>query len=293
MAHAVTVAPPPFTLPGLVVHTVPAATDNLVWIAVCERTGAAAVVDGPSAEEALAYAQEHGLLIEQVWVTHTHGDHVGIVRDLAARGGLRGRRVFGPPAVRDAVRLDPPLEVLTDPVGEGSAFRLGEVEVRVLETPGHLDGHVSFLAGQALFCGDTLFTGGCGFLFDGPPDAMFRSLMRLAACAPETRVCCAHEYTLDNLRFAWLVEPDNEALAARIRDVRSRRARGECTVPSTIALERATNPFLRPGSPTLIRRVAERLPERDLSTPLAVFAATRALKDRKDHRAIGDHELPS
>jgi hydroxyacylglutathione hydrolase len=121
---------------------------------------------------------------------------------------------------------------------------------------------------------------------------MFDSLLRLAALPGDTRVCCAHEYTEDNLRFAWMVEPDNDALAARIRRDWALRAEGRCTVPSTIEDERATNPFLRPGSESLRAQLRERMPDADLSTHDAVFAATRRLKDRKDHRQRDDVVLP-
>lgn len=287
MPHVVPRPDGPFEACGgaLRVHVVPAAQDNLIWIAECVATGACAVVDGPDAEGALAYAEAHGLRIEAVWNTHTHGDHVGINRDLARRGRLAGLRVFGP------ARAAADVPGLTDPVDEGGVVRLGNLEARVLLTEGHIDGHVSYVFGDVLFCGDTLFTGGCGYLFSGPAPTMFRSLLRLAELPGETRVCCGHEYTEDNLRFAWWIEPDNAALAERIRRVWAVRAEGRSAVPSTIADEQATNPFLRPGSPTLVRRVSDES-GRVLRTPDEVFAATRALKDSKRHRAVPDAALP-
>jgi hydroxyacylglutathione hydrolase len=159
-------------------------------------------------------------------------------------------------------------------------------------TEGHLDGHISFVFGDVLFCGDTLFGGGCGYLFDGPPAKMYHSLERLAQLDGSTRVCCAHEYTADNLRFAWSVEPDNEELALRIRKVWSIRRDGGSTVPSTIDDERHTNPFLRQHSATLRKHVAAAFPDTDLEDPEAVFAATRRLKDRKDYRQLSDEALP-
>ena len=121
---------------------------------------------------------------------------------------------------------------------------------------------------------------------------MFQSLMRLAQLPGDTRVCCAHEYTEDNLRFAWFVEPNNDALAERIRDVWTRRARGECTVPSTIALEQATNPFLRPGSPTILQRLIEESGPQLEGDWTAIFTATRQLKNDKTYRERGDEALP-
>lgn len=288
MNHVVTVPTPPFrTADGrLEVHQVPVWQDNLVWIAVCTATGDAAAVDGPEADAVLAYCAAHDLRLTTILNTHTHMDHVGINHQLARSGALGRYRVFGPR------RKAADVPGLTDPVDEGSKARVGDVELDVLRTEGHIDGHVSYVASDVLFCGDTLFAAGCGYLFDGPPEAMFESLRRLTELDEATRVCCAHEYTEDNLRFAWSVEPDNAALAERIRRVFALRAEGRCAVPSTIGEERATNPFVRHASPTLRANVAKAFPARTLDTPEAIFAATRALKDRKDYRATGDAALP-
>ncbi|MEN0066645.1 MAG: hydroxyacylglutathione hydrolase [Myxococcota bacterium] len=286
--HVVTRPPKPWIAAEgtLRIHTVPAATDNLVWIVEHVATGQAAIVDGPDAEATLVYCDEQKLAVAAIWNTHTHGDHIGINRDLIRRKRLEGVEVIGPASRASEV------PGLTRGVGEGDAIRLGDVEGRVMLTEGHLNGHVSFVLGDVVFCGDTLFAGGCGYLFDGPPARMFDSLMRLAALPGNTRVCCAHEYTQDNLRFAWSVEPDNEALAKRIRQVWDLRSQGGCTVPSTIDEERATNPFLRPGSPTLRTAITAAEPHADLSTPAHTFAATRRLKDTKAYRAAGDAGLP-
>ena len=183
---------------------------------------------------------------------------------------------------------------LTEAVDEGDRVALWGVAVEVLRTEGHLDGHVSYVVGEALFCGDTLFGAGCGYLFDGPAAKMHASLARLAALAGETLVCCAHEYTWDNLRFAWSVEPDNAALAERIRAARVARAAGRSLVPSTVALERATNPFLRGEVPTLRAAAAAALGrcDTDRLDGLAVFTALRALKDTGAYRAIADGAMP-
>ncbi len=288
MPHDVTRPTPPFasTTGRFEVHQIPAAQDNLVWVLVCTATGDAAVVDGPSANELLPYLDDRGLHLTAVLNTHHHGDHVGVNADLLRRQRLEGLEVYGPAKKASLV------PGLTRGVDEGDVVRIGKLEGRVLLTEGHVDGHLSFVFDDVVFCGDTMFGAGCGYLFDGPPTKMHASLERLAALAPETRVCCAHEYTLDNLRFAWSVEPENEALAARIRSARQIRAEGGSTVPSTVALERATNPFLRHHVPALRARVAAAVPERAMRTPAEIFAATRALKDRKDYRAIPDDELP-
>jgi len=150
---------------------------------------------------------------------------VGINTDLADRGLLAKMRVVGPAKARDAV------PGITEAVDEGDAVTFGPVTAKVMLTEGHINGHVSYVFEDVVFCGDTLFAGGCGYLFDGPPAKMHDSLTRLSQLAPETRVCCAHEYTQDNLRFAWSVEPENETLARRIKDVWARRGKGECVCP--------------------------------------------------------------
>ncbi len=288
MGHVVTRPTAPFTVldGALEVHQVPAATDNLVWVLVCTATREAAAVDGPGVSEVRAWAAGRDLRLRTILNTHVHHDHIGINLALQREGALDGWRVVG------ARRTASAIPGLTDPVDEGDEVRIGRVRGRVMLTEGHIDGHISYVFGEALLCGDTLFTGGCGYLFSGPPEKMFDSLMRLAALPGQTRVCCAHEYTQDNLRFAWSVEPDNPALADRIRRVWAIRAEGGCAVPSTLDEERATNPFLRPGSPSIRAAVARAFPDRDLSTHAAVFAATRALKDTRAYRALGDADLP-
>ena len=288
MAHAVSRPTAPFLAAGgrLEVCQVPAAQDNLIWVVIDPQAKEAAAVDGPDAAAVLDYCGARGVRLTAVLNTHTHFDHVGINADLERRGLLRGLRVVGAKATADAV------PGLTEPVDDGSAVQLGPVEGQVLLTEGHMNGHISFVFDDLLFCGDTLFAGGCGRVFDGPAEKMHASLERLAALPESTRVCCAHEYTQDNLRFAWSVEPDNEQLAARIREVWATRASGGSAVPSTVGAERATNPFLRGSSLTLRRAVASAMPDARLETAVEVFRATRALKDRGDHRRLGDEDLP-
>lgn len=288
MAHVVTVAPQPFLGMGdaLRVVALPAAEDNLVWVLECTRTREAAIVDGPDAEAALAWIAAQGLKLVAVLNTHTHGDHIGVNRDLAERGLLSGLRVIGPRVVASDV------PGLTEPVDEGDTVTVGALSATVIRTDGHLRGHVCYRFGDVLFSGDTLFTGGCGYLFDGTAADMEDSLRRLADLPGDTRVCCAHEYTQDNLRFAWTVEPGNVELALRIRRVWEARARGETVVPSTLAEERATNPFLRLDSPELLARVHVAMPDRPLGTAAEVLGAVRAWKDTRRHRAVGDEALP-
>ncbi len=288
MKHVVTQMPRPFSLRSgrIEVHQIPSWTDNLIWLLVDAKTGEAAAIDGPRADEVLAYCDTHGFRLKVIMNTHTHPDHIGINTDLAKRGLLQEMRVVGSELRKDEI------PGISEPINDGDTVSFAGVEGRVLLTEGHIDGHVSYLFEDALFCGDTLFTGGCGYLFDGPPIKMWESLTRLAGLDPQTRVCCAHEYTQDNLRFAWSVEPENADLAARIRDVWARRARGESTVPSTIGLELKTNPFLRSSAPELNEKICQANPHLVPTDSAAIFAATRALKDEKSYRAIEDRELP-
>lgn len=288
MKHVVDKPREPFeSRTGLLeVHQVPAWEDNLIWVGVCKRSGTTFAVDGPDAGGTLEYCEARGLSLTTILNTHTHGDHIGINQDLERRGLLQSMRVIGSRQRADDV------PGLTEGVGEGDTVRVGELDVQVMLTEGHIDGHVSYLIDGVLFCGDTLFAGGCGYLFDGPPTKMFDSLSRLRALDEDTHVCCAHEYTQDNMRFAWSVDADNAALAERIRDVWAVRGKGGCTVPSSIGLERATNPFMRFDAPALRQRVAAAWPDRTLDTDADVFAATRALKDRKDYRERSDGDLP-
>ncbi len=244
----------------------------------------AAVVDGPNAQGALAVCAAEGLTLTTLLTTHTHGDHIGLHHHLDLEGRLASLRVVGAAATASAI------PGLTDPVAQGDVVTFGGVPLTVWRTDGHLTGHVCYLGGDAAFVGDTLFAGGCGKVFDGPMSAMADSLMRLGALPSQTAVFCAHEYTLDNLAFAWWVEPESEPLRARIRAVRALRAQGRCSVPSTMAEEQATNPYLRPGSPQLRARLAELVPEAPLETTADVIGALRRLKDTGRHRQVVDLE---
>lgn len=288
MAHVVTRPTEPFRTSGgeLEIHQIPAWQDNLIWLVVCTQSGQAAAVDGPMAGGVLDYCEAKGFELTTIFNTHTHGDHIGINADLAGRGRLASMRVVGPAlAAKDVPGI-------TEPVSEGDAVSFGAATGKVMLTEGHINGHISYVFDDVLFCGDTMFGAGCGYLFDGPPQKMFASLTRLAALDPTTRVCCAHEYTEDNLRFAWSVEPDNEHLAQRIQETWRLRADGGCSVPSTIGDERATNPFLRHHSSSLVERVGAAMKGAALDSPAAIFAATRGLKDRKDYRQRSDDDLP-
>ena len=288
MSHVVRVPPAVFSIAGgaLQVHALPAASDNLCWLLVDPVASQAWVVDGPDAAATLAACERLGVRLVGVLNTHTHGDHVGINRDLLRQGLLEGLRVTGARATAAAV------PGLTEAVEDGDEITVAGATALVLRTDGHIDGHLCFHFDGAIFCGDTLFTAGCGRLFDGPASAMFASLSRLRQLPDATRVCCAHEYTWDNLRFAWLVESGNTALADRVVQVRAGRSEGRSAVPSTIGEERATNPFLRWDVATVRAAVIAAWPGQRLTSDVDVFAALRAWKDRGDYREIDDGALP-
>ncbi len=259
------------------VKGIPAAKDNIIWLIACSRTGKAALVDGPLAKPALKVIEAEGLELEAILNTHTHPDHIGLNLALRKAGTLASLRVVG---CRERASDIPGL---TEPVDEGDEVSLGDARGRVMRTEGHIRGHISFVFENFVFCGDTMFGAGCGYLFDGPPEAMHESLQRLASLPPETKVCCAHEYTEDNLRFAYSIEPENAALRERIRTTRRLREKGESSVPSTIAVERSTNPFVRVDSEELLAQLRLQS-ESSLNSPAEIFAAARELKNTGAYR---------
>jgi len=252
---------------AITVEPIPAFDDNYLWLLV--RGPDAAVVDPGDADPVLQRLQQRKLALRAILVTHHHGDHVGGVAALAR---ATGARVYGPRDERIPAR-----DVA---VGDGDRIDVLGVTFDVLEVPGHTLGHIAYHAAaqRLLFCGDTLFAAGCGRLFEGTAAQMTASLAGLASLPADTRVYCAHEYTLSNLRFALAVEPGNEALRERQHRCRALRDRGEPTVPSTIGEELATNPFLRCAVPA-VRDAAEARAGRSLPTTEAVFAVVREWKN--------------
>lgn len=252
----------------------PAFTDNYVWL--LHEGKRALVVDPGDAAPVLQALQAHALQLDSILVTHHHADHTGGIQALER---VTGAAVYGP--ARESI---PGTSIAQQ---EGDKVHALGLEFTVLDVPGHTAGHIAFYAAECndrplLFCGDTLFSGGCGRLFEGTPAQMLASLDKLAALPGETLVCCAHEYTLDNLRFASTVEPGNEALAAwQARCVES-RASGRPTLPTSITQELLINPFLR-SRHAAVRMAVGRfaaLPAEDAGTDAAVFAALRQWKNQ-------------
>lgn len=245
---------------------VPALDDNYIWL-LRDDAGRAVIVDPGDAVPVLAALDDapppHAIL-----VTHHHPDHVGGIPDLLDQ--WPGLPVFAP--------ADPRIPIATQRVREGDVLALGPWAFRVLELPGHTRSHVGYVADGVVFCGDTLFSLGCGRLFEGTPAQMLDSLDRLAALPGETRVCCTHEYTLANAAFALAVDPGNPDLQSRVVQARAQRATGAPTLPTTLLSERACNPFLRSRDPAL-RDALARHAGQPVADDVEAFALLRRWKD--------------
>lgn len=248
------------------VIAIPAFTDNYIWLLRHGRH--AAVVDPGDEGQVNRYLALYGLELSAILITHHHIDHIGGITKLTRQWAVP---VFGPRGETIAG--------VTRPVGEPDVITLPrlDLEFKVLDVPGHTLGHVAYYGANLLFCGDTLFGGGCGRVFEGTPAQMLASLDKLAALPPQTRIHCAHEYTEANLRFALRVDPENHALAARTARVMDMRAKFEPSLPSRLDEELATNPFLRVREPAVIEAARARGATDD---PVSVFAAIRDWKNR-------------
>lgn len=253
----------------------PAFADNYIWMLHDSRH--AVVVDPGDATPVAQALQDTGLQLQAILVTHHHADHVGGVQALRE---ATGARVYGP--ARE--RIPEPLTRLA----QGQSIDVLGLTWQVLDVPGHTAGHIAYHCAEVdangdrsplLFCGDTLFSGGCGRLFEGTPAQMQASLDRLAALPDDTRVCCTHEYTLSNLRFARAVEPGNTSLLHYQSQCEALRARGEPTLPSRMALERGINPFLRTREAAVAEAARMHDPQVDPEDAVAVLAALRQWKN--------------
>ena len=232
---------------------IPVLSDNYVWLVREAATGAVMVVDPAVAEPVLAEADKRGWAITHIWNTHWHPDHTG---GNAAIKAATGCTITGPAA--EAERI-PTLDVRVE---GGDVVTFGELEAQVIDVPAHTAGHIAFhfARERVIFVGDTLFAMGCGRLFEGTAAQMFQNMQTLASLPEDTQVYCAHEYTQSNGRYALSAEPGNAALIARMKQVDADRAAGLATVPTTIGLERATNPFMRAAT---VEQLAERRAAKD------------------------------
>jgi hydroxyacylglutathione hydrolase len=250
-------------------HQFQCLSDNFGVLAHDPVTGATASLDAPEAAPVLAALKDKGWNLTDIWLTHHHPDHIGATAELKAN--FPRARVVG--AKKDAARL-PPLDLA---VGEGDEPRLGQGGAIVFETPGHTLGHLAyyFPDDNVVVVGDTLFSLGCGRVMEGTMPMMHETLMRLADLPGETQVYCGHEYTEANGRFAVTVDPENNLLTERVREVAELRAKGKFTLPTTIALELETNPFLRAANPQLQKSLGL-----ELADPVDVFTNLRERKNR-------------
>ncbi|MCG7896897.1 MAG: hydroxyacylglutathione hydrolase [Candidatus Thiodiazotropha weberae] len=246
--------------------------DNYIWALRNPGASTAVAVDPGDETPLLNWLQENSLTLSAVLLTHHHYDHVGGVPEL--REAFPDLKVFGPAGES--------IKGVTEPLHEGDRPLIPglDADFQVLELPGHTAGHIAYLGEQALFCGDTLFAAGCGRVFDGTMTQLANSLQRIAQLPAETKIYCAHEYTLDNLGFARWVEPESEAVMQRIDSEQAKRQNGEPTLPSTLQLELATNPFLRTQVPSIVT-AAEKVAGKTLTDHAEIFMVIRQWKDRE------------
>ncbi|WP_428772150.1 hydroxyacylglutathione hydrolase [Vibrio sp.] len=247
------------------IKSIPAFRDNYIWL-IENSDGRCAVVDPGDAKPVIDYLTKHKLELAAILITHHHADHIGGVAELKQLAPSID--IIGP--AKDGIRG------LTQTVAEGDQIELFGQAMSVLELPGHTSGHIGYYGGQTLFCGDVLFSAGCGRVFEGTMEQMYRSLQKLAALPTDTKVYCAHEYTSANLAFALAVEPDNPQLHDYRDQVNRLRAQEQATIPTQIGLELTINPFLRCDQPSVIQSVANRINQRD---EVAIFSALREWKN--------------
>lgn len=253
------------------IQPIPAFDDNYIWLLTRSGYPGCAVVDPGDDDPVIELLQAHHLQLDAILITHKHGDHVGGIAGL--KQVWPNATVYGP--------VGEPISALDHRLQGGDRVLLEglDAEFDVIDVPGHTEGHIAYHGGGRLFCGDTLFAGGCGRVFSGTYEQLSSSLIRLGELPSDTEVYCAHEYTLANLGFAAWVEPENPELRARTRRDQQRREQDEPTVPSTIEEELATNPFMRTDRHS-VAAAAERWAGEELGDRAAVFRALRTWKDR-------------
>lgn len=259
------------------IRHIPAFHDNYFWLIHNDKS--AIIVDPGDAVLVQACLKQHQLDLCAILLTHHHADHIGGVAELIASSPRQTVPVFGPLADQKSGRIS----TITCGCRQDDSVFLPELNLtlNVIEVPGHTSTHIAYYCAElaSLFCGDTLFAGGCGRLFEGTPAQMVNSLHKITALPANTKIYCAHEYTLSNLRFALEVEPDNQALQTRFNQVCAAREKGLATVPSQLDLELQTNPFLRTTSTEIIHTLQSKHKLANATDEVTVFAAVREWKD--------------
>ena len=253
--------------------TLPAFNDNYIWLIHKKGSNYCTVVDPGDAVPVLNYLNEHELKLEAILITHHHHDHVGGIDQLVSSTSAK---VYSPASENIG---DTDYQLKQDDI---VSLEKSEIELKVLDVPGHTLGHIAYLISldsqDALFCGDTLFAGGCGRIFEGDAEQMHHSLSKIATLDKNTLIYCAHEYTLSNLNFALAVEPTNQKLIVRIEQTKSDRTKGLATVPSLLSLEKQTNPFLRCHEES-VKLAAAKRNNINMPTEIETFTTIRQWKD--------------
>ena len=253
------------------IHPIPAFYDNYIWMISHPESKEAVIVDPGQSQGVITALSTTGYTLKAILVTHHHHDHTGGIKSLAERYRAP---IYGP--------ANENIPACTHPLKEGDEVPLLSMNLvlRVMDIPGHTKGHIAYFGSGLLFCGDTLFGAGCGRIFEGTPAQMVQSLQKLSNLPPETKVYCAHEYTAANLRFAKLIEPENMDIKLRIKDTEVIRSQNKPTLPSTIAIEKLTNPFLRCDEPAVIKSAEKYANKRLQDEPNGVFTTIRQWKDK-------------
>lgn len=252
----------------LTIYSIPAFNDNYIWALVDGASKQSIIVDPGDATPVLAFLHQKQLALNAILITHKHADHTGGVQTLLS--AFPNASVFSNPVER--------LAQTTQLVLDNDVININGNEFRVIAIPGHTLGHVAYYCKPYLFCGDTLFTNGCGRIFEGTAEEMLSSLKKLMALPDDTLIYCGHEYTLSNIKFAMHIEPNNLELQNRFENTKRLRSQNKSTVPSTLALEKATNPFLRCDQSVVIQAASDHAGKK-LNSEVDIFAQLREWKN--------------